>query len=162
MRVLLTGMSGTGKSTVVQELAARGYRAIDTDHDGWSGLVEVDPGMGKPLEEGRDWLWNEERMEELLSREDVEVLFVSGAAPNQSKFYSRFDHVVLLTAPESVLIERLTTRTANPYGKRPAERERVLHLKRTVEPMLRRAADVEIDTSAPLDQVIERILAQLR
>jgi dephospho-CoA kinase len=28
-RVLITGMSGTGKSAVVEELAARGYRALD-------------------------------------------------------------------------------------------------------------------------------------
>jgi dephospho-CoA kinase len=30
-RVLLTGMSATGKSAVVRKLAARGYKAIDTD-----------------------------------------------------------------------------------------------------------------------------------
>ena len=32
-QVLITGMSGTGKSTVVRALAARGYRAIDLDCD---------------------------------------------------------------------------------------------------------------------------------
>ncbi|HEU4912392.1 MAG TPA: ATP-binding protein, partial [Actinomycetes bacterium] len=41
-RVLLTGMSGTGKSSVVRELVARGYKAVDTD-DGWC----------EPLAEGR-------------------------------------------------------------------------------------------------------------
>jgi predicted ATPase len=33
--VLLTGMSGTGKSTLIELLAARGYRAVDTDSDEW-------------------------------------------------------------------------------------------------------------------------------
>jgi dephospho-CoA kinase len=28
-RVLITGMSGTGKSSVIQELSARGYQAHD-------------------------------------------------------------------------------------------------------------------------------------
>ena len=31
-RVLLTGMSGVGKSAVLEELAARGYKAADTDY----------------------------------------------------------------------------------------------------------------------------------
>jgi dephospho-CoA kinase len=38
---LLTGLSGTGKSTVTGELAARGYRAVDTDYDGLSELVSA-------------------------------------------------------------------------------------------------------------------------
>jgi dephospho-CoA kinase len=35
-RVLLTGISGVGKSTVIQHLAARGYKAVDTDDGGLS------------------------------------------------------------------------------------------------------------------------------
>jgi putative protein kinase ArgK-like GTPase of G3E family len=38
-RVLLTGMSGTGKSTVIGELATLGYKAIDTDADEWSDCL---------------------------------------------------------------------------------------------------------------------------
>jgi hypothetical protein len=50
-RVLLTGMSGTGKSTVIDELVARGFRAIDAD-EGWS--------QSGP--EG-DWVWIEDRIQ---------------------------------------------------------------------------------------------------
>ena len=35
----------------------------------------------------------------------------------------------------------------------------VLALKETVEPILRRVADLAIDTSVPLDEVVEKILA---
>jgi hypothetical protein len=35
-RILLAGMSGTGKPTLIGELAARGYRAIDMDEPEWS------------------------------------------------------------------------------------------------------------------------------
>ena len=35
-RVLITGMSGGGKSSVIQELVARGYQAHDLDTPEWS------------------------------------------------------------------------------------------------------------------------------
>jgi hypothetical protein len=50
------------------------------------------------------------------------------------------------------------TRTTNPYGKHPDEVARVLALQQTVEPLLRAGAGVEVDTSAPLDQVVATVL----
>ena len=33
--VLITGTSGTGKSTLLDELARCGHRTLNTDEDGW-------------------------------------------------------------------------------------------------------------------------------
>lgn len=150
-RVLLTGMSGTGKSTLIHEFSARGYKAIDTDSDEWSEWVTI-------LGEAPDWIWRADRIERLLATEDAEVLFVSGCKSNQGRFYARFDHIVLLSAPTHVIVERLATRTNNPYGKHPDELAAVLGYLQSVEPLLRRGASLEIDTSAPLAQVVETIL----
>jgi dephospho-CoA kinase len=162
-RVLITGMSGTGKSSVLAELRKRGFKTVDTDYGGWTEQVAV-PTSGDPTghPQAKEWLWREDLMARLLSTEDAEVLFVSGAARNQTKFYPQFDHVVLLTAPVAVITERLTKRTNNPYGKDPAELAEVIGLKQTVEPALRREADLEIDTSIPLNEVVETILTFCR
>jgi shikimate kinase len=157
-RILLTGMSGTGKSAVIAALAALGYRAVDTDYGGLSRLVAVPEDEPTGLEPGQDWVWDEDRIQELLSANDGEVLFLAGCAPNQGRFYPQLDHVILLTAPVAVLVERLATRTNNPYGKRPEEVARTLDLQRTIEPLLRRGASHEIDTSAPLDDVVAEVL----
>src|SRR5205807_1802569 len=106
----------------------------------------------------QDWVWREERVERLLSTEDADVLIVSGSASNQGRFYRRFDQIVLLSAPVAVVVERLARRTNNPYGKHPDELARVLDLIEKIEPLLRRAATAEIDTSAPLDEVVDRIV----
>lgn len=156
-RVLITGMSGTGKSSVLSELRDRGFKTVDTDYGGWTELVDV-PGDPR----AKEWLWREDLVATLLATDDAEVLFVSGTARNQTKFYPQFDHVVLLSAPAPVIAERLTSRTNNPYGKDPAELAEVLGFKETVEPALRRAADLEIDTSVPLDEVVEAIVTFCR
>ncbi len=161
---MITGMSGTGKSTLIVELAARGYKAVDLDADEWSEWVEVDfagdpTSPESPVEPGRDWIWREDRIQDLLATEDADVLFMSGCAANMGKFRSQFDHIVLLTAPAAVIVARLAARTTNSYGKRPEEVARVLGLLQTIEPALRRVAGHEVDTSLPLDQVVAKVLS---
>ena len=51
--ILLTGMSGAGKSTVLAELARRGHRVVDTDHGGCA--AETPDGQ----------MWVEERITSL-------------------------------------------------------------------------------------------------
>ena len=145
-RVLLTGMSGTGKSSVVEELVARGYKAVDTD----DGFCDVQP-------DGRQ-LWREDAIRQLLATEDADVLFLAGCEENQGTFHQQFDHIVLLSAPLGTMVERLQTRTNNEYGKSPLELSRFLEDVETVEPLLRRAADHEVRTTAPLDDVVATIL----
>jgi shikimate kinase len=145
-RVLLTGMSGTGKSSVVGELTARGYKAVDTD-DGWC----------EPLPDGRQQ-WREDAVERLLDTEDSDVLFVAGCEENQVRFLPRFDHIVLLSAPLETLLHRLAARTGNPYGKAPEERRRFLEDVEAVEPLLRQSATAEIRTTVPVHEVVARLL----
>lgn len=154
-------MSGTGKSTVIRELAARGYQAVDADSDVFSEWVTVNDDVnapGTPVEANRDWVWRADRMQALLSATEAELLFVSGCAPNMGQFLPQFDHVILLSAPAAVIVERLATRTTNAYGQRPEEVARVLSLIETVEPLLRRVATHEIDTSASLEEVVAAVL----
>lgn len=155
-------MSGTGKSTVVNELIERGYRAVDTDYHGLSHLVTVPDHELTGPGRGQDWAWREDRIQQLLSAGTAELLFLAGCAPNQGKFYPQFDHVILLTAPAPVIARRLATRTTNPYGKHPDQLIRTLQLKQTIEPLLRRGADIEIDTTCPLGQTVVTILRHVQ
>src|SRR5262245_43913870 len=119
LRVLVTGMSGTGKSTLLDRLAARGYKTVETDgHPSLLRFVQRAEGERQVGQDG-ECMWHEEHVQQLLSTEDAEVLFVSGTVRNQGKFYPQFDHVILLSAPVPVIVERLATRTNNPYGKHP-------------------------------------------
>jgi hypothetical protein len=85
------------------------------------------------------------------------VLFIAGCVANQGKFYPRFDAVVLLSAPREVILERVTTRQTNEFGKSDVERDRIFHDLATVEPLLRTSATAEIDTRVPLDEVADAL-----
>jgi dephospho-CoA kinase len=145
-RILVTGMSGTGKSSALAELARRGFRTVDTDEPGWTA---EDPDGGR-------W-WDEKRILQLLAEEGP-TLYMSGTVSNQGRFYDRFDAVVLLSAPADVLVERISNRTTNEYGKSPEERELILTHLREVEPLLRATCTHEIDATRPLEDVVERLV----
>jgi broad-specificity NMP kinase len=86
-RILVTGMSGTGKSSALAELGRRGYRVVDTDDPGWREYREyVEPS--DEVHRG-EWLWVEERITALLE----------------------------LSAPADVILDRIARRTTNSYGK---------------------------------------------
>lgn len=139
-------MSGVGKSTVVGRLTELGFTAVDTD-DGW---CDRQP-------DGRQ-LWRLDAVRELLTNSTASPLFVAGCEENMTALLPEFDLVVLLTAPLETLLERLDVRKSNRYGRSPLERSRFLEDVRQVEPLLRQIADDEVDTTLPLDEVVQTVL----
>jgi adenylate kinase family enzyme len=143
-------MSGTGKSTLLAELATRGHWTVDTDYGDYFETVDGES------------LWIETRIDELLSTEDPRgLLFVQGTTRNQVVFYPRFDHVVLLSAPRELVVERLRTRTNNSYGRRAAEIAAILQDLAEVEPLLRASATFEVVTTVPVEVVADAVLAHV-
>jgi shikimate kinase len=133
-------MSGAGKTALLDELERRGHHTVDTDYGGWVLA---------------DGTWDEARMEELLaSHRDV---VVSGTVENQARFYDRFDHVVLLSAPAEVLIERVARRSNNPYGRTPHQQAEIRQHVAEVEPLLRRGATIELDGRQPVTESADTI-----
>lgn len=150
--ILITGMSGTGKSAALAELERRGHRVVDTDYGDWIEDVRLPDGSIEPL-------WNEERIDALLSGHADGALFIVGTVANQGRFYPRFDAVVLLSAPLDVILERVATRESNPFGKTDTERDKIADDLAAFEPLLRAGATVEIDTRRPLGEVVDELEA---
>jgi dephospho-CoA kinase len=153
--VLVTGMSGTGKSSVLAELARRGHRVVDTDYGDWIEEVSMSGGTER--------LWRKNAIETLLDDHADGTLFVSGCVANQGTFYPRFDAVVLLSAPAEVILERVATRGTNRFGRAERERAAILRDLEEIEPLLRVGATAELDTRASLEEVanaLERISAE--
>jgi dephospho-CoA kinase len=146
--VLVTGMSGTGKSSALTLLARRGHQTVDTDEPGWIIQSETP--------DGPEPLWDIDRVAALLDRHRIGWLFIAGCVANQRELYHRFDAVVLLSAPIDVLLERVIDRP-NPFGSTSEDRAKIARDLAVYEPRLRAGADYEIATTAPINEVVSAL-----
>lgn len=154
--VLVTGMSGTGKSMVLHELAARGHHVLDTDEPGWIQQV--------PTPEGVEPLWDLKRIQEVLDAHRSGWLFLAGCVANRGRLYDRFDRIVLLSAPVDVVLARVRSRS-NPFGSTEQDRAKIAGDLAAFEPVLRAGADHESVTTIPVSEVVgglEQIAAGVR
>lgn len=149
VRVLVTGMSGTGKSSLVRELRDRGYQAFDADDDGFT----------TPQPDGT-WRWRSSLIRSLFDEHPDTLLFFAGCSDEQAEF--DFDFKVLLIAPAEVVLDRLRTRSTNSFGKLPLERDRVLADMEWVLPRLIDSADLIVETTRPLTEVADIVVNSLR
>lgn len=143
-RVLITGIPGTGKSSVVRALQGLGHEAYDLD-EGWS---EPAPGGGRR--------WRADAVGALLDVAGLvpgaagDAVFMAGRVDGRAGLPGRFEHVVLLSAPPAVVAQRLHART------RPGVDD--VGVWARVEPGLRAGCDHEIVTTAPVAEVVEDLL----
>ena len=107
--MLVTRMSGSGKSTVLAELKRRGHRVIDTDDPGW--IVETHT-VG-----GRQPVWDLDQIKALIDDHRTGWLFIAGCVANQGAVYDRVDAVVLLSAPVDVILDRVADRATRQRGR---------------------------------------------
>ena len=169
MKILITGIAGTGKTTVLSELQKHGYVVIDLDATGmciWKNIATGDITEYGPS--GRDqkwinehgWYCNIDTLKKLLSciREDKDV-FVAGVSENMEDVAKEFDKIFFLNASDDVIKERLLKRTDNHFGKKEDEQEAILSWR--TELMLKIKNFTEIDTNKSPSEIAEDILSSL-
>ncbi len=166
----ITGLSGTGKSTVNTELKARGYESYDGDEDHlaqWyksdtGALVEVDIEECTPeflLYHSRDI--SRGIVEELASKANSKPVFLCGAHENEGELQDLFAGVFGLVLDDETLKQRLTTRTTNQWGKLPHELEYSLAFKQKWYDNCRRFDYIIIDAAQPTKDIVDYILEEV-
>jgi broad-specificity NMP kinase len=148
--IFVTGLSGVGKSSALEQLKIEGYNVVDTDY----GYTKVITNGG--IEER---ILDEEKITQLLEEYKQSHLIISGCYANQGKFYKHFNHVVLLKADLYVMLDRINNRTSNNYGKSLEERQEVIDSFENVLPLLEKSSDIIIDTT---HNGMEEVCSQLK
>jgi len=155
---LVEGLSGTGKSSVYEELIRRGYKAISTDR-AWAYQADPDTGLpGGPIHHD-NWMWDREKAVSELESPEPEVLFVCGGSRNRDHFLPYFTKVFNLHIDDDTMRRRLQARTADDWEVGPDggtdEIELVLELNRSNE---KPAGAIDVDAAQPLHQVVDELL----
>ncbi len=170
MKILITGIAGTGKTTALSELQKQGFVVIDLDATGicrWRNIETQEGTEYGPTGRDYDWLtkhgWycDTPTLQKLLSciREDKDV-FVAGIAENIEELASQFDKVFVFEAPDEVVKERLNARTNNHFARKEEEQEFIFKHSRE---LLNKIKDfMEIDASQTSKEITESILENLR
>ncbi len=166
--VYITGISGSGKSTVRRELQKRGYTAYGVDEDGIAAFYHNDSGekVGQAdasarTEEWRarhSWRMPRETVEKLANEAEGKLAFLCGTVSNDQDSWKLFDKVIALTVDTDTLERRLTNRSENDFGKSEHERRMVLTWQEYAAEEYRRLGAMLVDSTRPLGEVVDRVL----
>lgn len=152
---LIEGVSGTGKTSVCDELQRRGYHAIHGDRE---LAYQGDPKTGEPLDglAHEHHIWDVDKVRALAANQSYAASFFCGGSRNFNRFIDLFDEVFVLEVDLETLNQRLATRPEDEFGGRESEREFIARLHATKEDIPKNA--IIIDAKMPISRVVDAIL----
>ena len=166
-KYLITGSPGVGKTSVVEELTKRGYKAYNTDNyreitwfdDLQTGkpLKNKPPATFDPTRHG--WNWRLPALKKLLN--SAKNVFVSGVTSNTIENLDLFDKVFVLHIGLDTLKDRLTDRANNDFGKHPDELREVLKDHDGSDIFWKNKGAIIINAEQPIIKVVDDILAHI-
>jgi gluconate kinase len=151
---LIEGLSGTGKSSVYDELTRRGYFALSADRT-WGYSADPIAALAGGSSRHDNWKWDKTKAIEALTSDEPDVLFVCGSSRNRDDFLLYFSKIFNLKIDDETMMRRLADRTNNDFGKDPEEVRLMLALNRKGE---KPAGAIDIDANKPLKDVVDEIL----
>lgn len=166
-RFYITGVSGTGKSSITEKLNEKGIPAIDIDsvkdlchwiNKETQERASWHPGIDNEWHEAHGWICDKDRLISMMDEHKDEPVVVAGVAANQNEFLDQFDSILILTCSPEVFIERINNRTNNEYGKHEVEQKRILNWHESYKKEMLDRGAIQIDAEKPLDEVVDEVI----
>ncbi|GLW89327.1 dephospho-CoA kinase [Actinokineospora globicatena] len=161
--ILVTGCSGSGKSTVAAELTRRGLIAVDADTTlaGWVNergeAVELPDDTTVEWLSEHDWSWDLSLLDELAARPGTRYL--CGNAGNVGEAWSRFDRAYLLAIDETTMLTRLDyPHRDHDFGRSGGQRAWLRDWRPRYQAEVTDLGAIHVDATQPLSAVVDQIV----
>jgi thymidylate kinase len=165
--IYITGVPGTGKSTVQKELVRQGFEAYDIDQARFGGPTNLVTGEPVPMpsieSRSAEWFkrheWRVSRyaVEELKQDAAGRVVYLCGTATTDHLIWDLFDRVLFLEVDEETLRERLAGREDNDFGKTDDELRMILERYRDTQERVKKLGVITIDATGDLTATTDQI-----
>jgi len=166
--IFITGVAGSGKSSISKELNEFGYMAYDIEElEGMFKMVRKDTGedfenydnIDIKKVKNADWVCDKNKLEELLERQSDEIVFYCGVASNNDEIMPLFTQTILLKASPEAVRKRLSVREGtDDIGNTAENREWVLSWKDWWENKLVEQGAAVIDADENPKEVAQEII----
>ncbi|MDO8340610.1 MAG: AAA family ATPase [Candidatus Woesebacteria bacterium] len=162
-RILITGVSGTGKTTTCKALREMGYEAVDIENI--KGMFEmVHKGTNKVFKDydnanpdhlkNAEWICNVDKLKQRLNIQKEEIAFYSGIASNMDDILPLFEKFIVLYLTSEALNDRLRNREGTEdIGNNQEGRNVILGWKDWWETKMRNKGAIFIDASRPSKEI---------
>lgn len=167
-KILITGIAGSGKTSVAEELARRGYEAVDIEEvDGMFDMFRKDTGeryerytnTDPEMIKNADWLCDVGALKKLLEEQKSDLAFFCGIASNMDDILPLFDRVIVLQKSKDQLVAHFKNREGtDDMGSTEESRQMVLGWKDWWEETMVDKGAVIILADGTVAEVTDRVL----
>lgn len=170
--IFITGISGSGKSTILSELQKQNYEAHGVDEGGYADWIDRITGDIVPFPEDESntdihdwyirhrWVLSYERISQLKADSDKQqkLVFIGGVAEGEKIVWPLFDKVILLSVDEATIRRRIASRNDNHFGKTPEEMADILKWLNDNQNNYRRLGASIVDATKPVNEVLNDVV----
>jgi dephospho-CoA kinase len=169
-KILITGMSASGKTTLGSELLKRGYFVIDLDKSdtcSWQNRetkkpAEYFPGCGSKFFADNEWFCDFSKVEDIINSSAKEgPVFIVGITTNIFSLLNNFDKIYLLKINQDVLKHRLAHRNTNSFGKDEKDREWIISSLNPFQQKMESAGAIPLDGTKPVIGLADKVTAEI-
>ncbi len=162
--IYITGISGTGKTTLAKEFLERGNCTIDLDkfshweHKESREINHWFPGASRDFLENHEWVCNLDALKKFFKEHKNENIFVFGIVDKEKEAFLLFDIIILLQISIETAFRRVDLRNDNVFGKGNTEKEWIKSWKNDFEKDLIAKGATPVSAEDKINVVVKNIV----